>query len=154
MACTSSSTPTHKAKDLAIENLKLTATSPQQFKIVEVSKVDSAFGVNDFTEQELRFMFETTKAVSDKLLHETNGFENFEASTPALQELFDRQMKVTSEMRHLMMQTSKGTKTFSGYKLRIKYQCLLHGYPYKALRWYFIDPKGVQVLKTFEIPLL
>lgn len=154
MACDSSSDTKQKVKALALDNLELIVEAPQQLNITSVSEVDSAFGVSDFTEQELRLMFDATKALSNKIMYETNGFENLEATDPSLQELFDRQMKTTSEMRQLMMQQRKGQEAFSGYKLSIKYQCLLNGYPYKAIRWYFIDPKGLQVLKTYEIVLL
>lgn len=150
----SCSSPQEKVEQLILDHLKMTVSSPEQFKIIEISKVDSTFGKNYFAHEELRQIFEITKATTNKIMSSTNGLSLSDAD-PAMMELFDRQMKATTEMRSFFLHFSEEKGRFSGYKIKIKYECISHtGTRSKALRWYFIDQDGKQVLRTFELPLM
>lgn len=143
-----------KVKTLASENLKLTIDNPEHLEVLGVSKVDSAFGVNYFTDKEVRSIFEATKRVTENVMKQTNGLTQFDRANPALIALIERQMKASTEVRNLLLKANKKGE-FSGYKLKIDYQSKdANGFNYKAERWFFIDKKGEQILRTFEIPLL
>lgn len=142
-----------KVLSLANENLKLSLDNSENIKVLGVSKVDSAFGVNYFTEKEVRNLFEVTKQVSEKIMKATNNLTEFDKSDPAMLSLIEKQMKASGEIRDLLLRSNKKGE-FSGYKLKIDYECKdANNVPYKAERWFFIDEKGEQVLRTFEIPL-
>lgn len=146
--------PEYKARDLAIENLKLSVDNPDQLKVLSVSRVDSAFGTNYFTDSEIRRLFESSRKVSEKVMKLTDNLTHLNNATPALLSLIERQMKSSSEVRSLLLHPNK-KGAFSGYKFRINYQSQdTNGITYKAERWFFTDPKGKQIIRSFEVPLL
>lgn len=143
-----------KAVELATENLKLSVENSEQLKVLGVSKVDSAFGVNYFTPNEIRSIFEVTKNVTEKIMRQTGNLMQLENADVATMALIERQMKASTEVRSLLSKADSKKGDFSGYKLKIDYQSQdMNGTVYKAERWFFIDKDGNQVLKTFELPL-
>lgn len=142
-----------KAVALAHENLKLSVDNSENLRILGVSKVDSAFGVNYFTPKEVRNIFELTKSTTEKIMKATNNLTEFDQSDPIMLSLIERQMKATSDIRDLLLNTKK-KGAFSGYKMKIDYECKdENNVLYKSERWFFIDEQGEQVLRTFEIPI-
>lgn len=142
-----------KSLQLAQENLELSVDNPSSLKILGVSKVDSAFGINYFTAKELRGIFEVSKKVTDKIMRHTNNLTTFDNIDPSSMSLLERQMKASTEVRSLLLKSGEKGE-FSGYKLKIDYQCSTSkGDPYKAESWFFIDKDGKQIIKTFELPL-
>lgn len=154
MMALSCGNPEEKVISLATENIRLSVDNPNDLKILGISKVDSAFGINYFTDKELRGLFDITQKVTEKVMSHTENLTNFETADAIVMSLLERQMKASSEVRELLTKNSK-KGDFSGYKLKIDYQCTdVNGRAYKAERWFFTDKSGRQVLKTFEIPLI
>lgn len=143
----------NKVVDLATENLKLSLENPNSLKVIGVSKVDSAYGINYFTQQELRGIFEVTKKVTEKVVKQTNNLTDFNTDDQSSLSLLERQLRASTEVRSLILKSGK-KGSFSGYKVKIDYECEdLQGNVYRSERWFFTNPEATHILKTFELPL-
>ena len=72
---------------------------------------------------------------------------------PYYNALIQRQMGAASEVQNMIFKSvPKGA--WSGWKVKIDYESVdKNGIKYRAERWVFLDRKGKNVVKTFEIPL-
>lgn len=142
-----------KLQDLAKESLKESLYYPHQLKILAISEPDSAFGINYFSQQEMKGMLRTMKAVTDSIMKRTSDMTKFNPDDYYVISLADRQMKATSEIRDLLFQSTK-KGPFSGWKVKIDYEAVDHdGVRYRSERWTFINKEGDNVLRTFDIPI-
>ena len=149
----SCSDPSKQAHDTALENLKLSLENSDNFVLLQVAPVDSAFGLNYFTKKELDHIFKSTSVGTQKVLKYTKKFSNIEDMSPAAIAAVQRQMKSNTAVRELFLHPMR-KGDFSGYKVKITYQATdARGNKYVAERWNFVDPEGKQVLRTFEIPI-
>lgn len=147
------SNPEKQAHDTALENLKLSLENSENFELLQVAPVDSAFGLNYFTKQELNHILKSTSAGTQKAIKYTKKFSNIADMSPAAIAAVQRQMKSNNAVRELFLRPMR-KGDFSGYKVKITYQATdARGNKYVAERWNFVDPKGKQVLRTFEIPI-
>lgn len=147
------SNPEKQAHDTALENLKLSLENSENFELLQVAPVDSAFGLNYFTKQELNHILKSTSAGTQKAIKYTKKFSNIADMSPAAIAAVQRQMKSNNAVRELFLRPMR-KGDFSGYKVKITYQATdACGNKYVAERWNFVDPKGKQVLRTFEIPI-
>lgn len=147
------SNPEKQAHDTALENLKLSLENSNNFELLQVSPVDSAFGLNYFTKKELDHIFKSTSAGTQKVIKYTKKFSNVEDMPPAAIAAVQRQMKSNNAVRELFLRPMR-KGNFTGYKIKITYRAMdARGNKYVAERWHFVDPEGKQVLRTFEIPL-
>lgn len=150
-SCTSSE---DKVRDLVLKHVELSVDNPDQLQIIGFVPVDSAFGINYLSPKECKFLYESSKKVSEAIMKKTKGFTDFSNSNTAMMGLIERQMKAANEIRSILL-TSPKKGEFSGYKARVHYQCTdASGNQYKAIRWYFTEPEGKQVLRFFEVPVL
>lgn len=142
-----------KMQETAKENLIASLDYPKQLKITAISAPDSAFGTTYFTDKETQGMMRVMGSITRHLMDKTRGMENPENMDAYTSALLRRQMNAISELRGMMDgRTRKGE--WSGWKVKIDYSCKdASGIPYKAERWVFLDKKGNNVVKTFEIPL-
>ncbi len=147
------SNPEKQAHDTALENLKLSLENSDDFELLQVAPVDSAFGLNYFTKQELNHILKSTSAGTQKAIKYTKKFSNIADMSPAVIAAVQRQMKSNNAVRELFLRPMR-KGDFSGYKVKITYQATdARGNKYVAERWNFVDPEGKQVLRTFEIPI-
>lgn len=147
------SNPEKQAHDTALENLKLSLENSDDFELLQVAPVDSAFGLNYFTKQELNHILKSTSAGTQKAIKYTKKFSNIADMSPAAIAAVQRQMKSNNAVRELFLRPMR-KGDFSGYKVKITYQATdARGNKYVAERWNFVDPEGKQVLRTFEIPI-
>ncbi len=147
------SNPEKQAHDTALENLKLSLENSENFELLQVAPVDSAFGLNYFTKQELNHILKSTSAGTQKAIKYTKKFSNIADMSPAAIAAVQRQMKSNNAVRELFLRPMR-KGDFSGYKVKITYQATdARGNKYVAERWNFVDPEGKQVLRTFEIPI-
>jgi hypothetical protein len=147
------SNPEKQAHDTALANLKLSLENSDNFELLKVAPVDSAFGLNYFTKQELNHIFKSTSAGTQKVIKYTKKFSNIEDMPPAAIAAVQRQMQSNNAVRELFLHPMR-KGDFSGYKVKITYQATdARGNKFVAERWNFVDPEGKQVLRTFEIPI-
>lgn len=140
-------------KDLAQENLKASLDYPAQLKVQAISEPDSAFGVSYFTRNEMTGMLRVMSKVTSQLMKKTSSVDDFSKVDAYTASLARRQMAAASEVQNMIFKNvPKGE--WSGWKVKIDYQCVdRNAIPYRAERWVFLDKKGENVIKTFEIPL-
>jgi hypothetical protein len=139
--------------NLAMESLRESLYYPDQMKVIAISDPDSAFGINYFTRQEILGMLRTMKVVTDSIMVRTDNMTKFNPDDYYVINLGDRQMKATSDIRDMLFKSERKGK-WSGWKVKIDYQSIDHnGLKYRSERWTFIDKKGNNVLRTFDLPL-
>lgn len=139
--------------NLAMESLRESLYYPDQMKVIAISDPDSAFGINYFTMQEIQGMLRTMKVVTDSIMVRTDNMTKFNPDDYYVISLADRQMKATSDIRDMLFKSERKGK-WSGWKVKIDYQSIDHnGLKYRSERWTFIDKKGNNVLRTFDLPL-
>ncbi|MCI1740817.1 MAG: hypothetical protein LKI18_00090 [Prevotella sp.] len=139
--------------NLAMESLRESLYYPDQMKVIAMSDPDSAFGINYFTMQEIQGMLRTMKVVTDSIMVRTDNMTKFNPDDYYVISLADRQMKATSDIRDMLFKSERKGK-WSGWKVKIDYQSIDHnGLKYRSERWTFIDKKGNNVLRTFDLPL-
>lgn len=142
-----------KMQQTAKENLTASLDYPKQLKIMAISAPDSAFGTTYFTEKETQGMMRVMGTVTRHLMDKTRGLEDPESMDAYTAALLRRQMSAIGELRTMVTERTKKGE-WSGWKVKIDYSCKdASGIPYKAERWVFLDKKGNNVVKTFEIPL-
>ena len=142
-----------KMVELAKKNLTLNIDKPQQLKIIATSEPDSAFGTGYFSKAEVQGILRTLQTVTDTIMKRTDNMQRFNPEDSYVMSLAERQMRGMAEIRSLVMKAGK-KGPFSGWKVKIDYASVDgNGNPYRAERWFFIDPEGKQVYKTFELPL-
>ena len=94
--------------------------------------------------------------VNEKVMKETDGFENMDFEDKAMSSLMERQMSVMSVFRNLVFTESpEDQKPFSSWKVKIEYEAeSTDGNPYRSEYRFILDKEAVCVVKSFEIPLL
>ena len=140
-------------QELAKTTLQQTIDNPEHLKIIGVSEPDSAFGTSYFSQHEISAMINVMNKVSDSIMKRTNNMTEFHSDDYYVIGMAERQMRATSDIRSIIYNTKK-KGTWSGWKVKIDYQCRDNNNScYRAERWFFIDKKGSHVIKTFELPL-
>lgn len=137
---------------LAKENIKQTTPYPETIKFIEVSKADSAFGINFFTEDEVMGILATMQEVTDIILSKSENFMDLDSDDPYLMSLAERHMESATAVRSIMMNSiEKGE--WSGWKIAVKYSAKdKDGLTYTNTRWLFANREGNAIQKYFDIP--
>jgi len=145
--------PKSRMKNLAKDNLEASLDYPKQLKITAIADPDSAYGVSYFSKQEIKGMLRVMAVVTKQLMEKTNGMNDLSNLDPYYNALIQRQMGAASEVQNMIFKSvPKGA--WSGWKVKIDYESVdKNGIKYRAERWVFLDRKGKNVVKTFEIPL-
>ena len=137
----------------AVKNLEASLDYPKQMKIIATSEPDSAFGTNYLTRKEMKGMRNVTSKVTQYLTNKTNNLSDISKMDAYTANLMERQMRAVSDIQSMVYRNApKGE--WSGWKVKIDYECIdKNSVKYRAERWVFLDRKGEEVVKTFEIPL-
>lgn len=148
--------PKDRAKEVAEKALLASVDRPETVKIHAVSTPDSVFGRDYITQKEKMAISVAMMKVNEKVMKETDGFENMDFEDKAMSSLMERQMSVMSVIRNLVFTESPDDqKPFSGWKVKIEYEAeSTDGNPYRSEYWFILDKEAVCVVKSFEIPLL
>ena len=150
------SNPKDRAKEVAEKALLASVDRPETVKIHAVSTPDSVFGRDYITQEEKMAISVAMMKVNEKVMKETDGFENMDFEDKAMSSLMERQMSVMSVIRNLVFTESPDDqKPFSSWKVKIEYEAeSTDGNPYRSEYWFILDKEAVCVVKSFEIPLL
>lgn len=150
------SNPKDRAKEVAEKALLASVDRPETAKIHAVSTPDSVFGRDYITQEEKMAISVAMMKVNEKVMKETDGFENMDFEDKAMSSLMERQMSVMSVIRNLVFTESPDDqKPFSSWKVKIEYEAeSTDGNPYRSEYWFILDKEAVCVVKSFEIPLL
>ncbi len=148
--------PKDRGKEVAEKALLASVDCPETVKILAVSTPDSVFGRDYITQEEKMAISVAMMKVNEKVMKETDGFENMDFEDKAMSSLMERQMSVMSVVRNLVFTESPNDKKpFSGWKVKIEYEAeSADGTPYRSEYWFILDKDAVCVVKSFEIPLL
>ena len=148
--------PKDQAKEVAERALLASVDRPETVKIHAVSTLDSVFGRDYISQDEKMAISVAMMKVNEKVMKETDGFENMDFEDKAMSNLMERQMSVMSVIRNLAFNESPDKKEpFSGWKVKIEYEAeSADGTPYRSEYWFILDKDAVCVVKSFEIPLL
>ena len=142
-----------KMIELAQKDLKEKVDYPKQLKILGIAEPDSAFGDSYYTKGEIEGIMKIMKMVTASIMKRTNNMTNFDPSDYYVISLAERQMATTDEIRKMVIQ-SKKKGNFSGWKVKIDYQCKdKNAQEYRAEKWYFFSKDCKAIIKTFELPL-
>ena len=140
-------------QQLAEENLRQSVEYPKQLDIVAVSEPDSAFGFSYFTQKEKAGIVRIMKSVTDSIMRRTDNMQSLDINDFYVMDLAERQMRANSDIKQMLSQAT-GKKEWTGWKVKIDYQAVMHhGMKYNAERWFFISKDGKAVVRTFELPL-
>ena len=98
-------------------------------------------------------MLNVTSKVTQYLTNKTNNLSDISKMDAYTANLMERQMRAVSDIQSMVYRNApKGE--WSGWKVKIDYECIdKNSVKYRAERWVFLDRKGEEVVKTFEIPL-
>lgn len=148
--------PKDQAKEVAERALLASVDRPETVKIHAVSTPDSVFGRDYISQEEKMAISVAMMKVNEKVMKETDGFENMDFGNKAMSNLMERQMSIMSVIRNLASNESPDKKeAFSGWKVKIEYEAeSADGTPYRSEYWFILDKDAVCVVKSFEIPLL
>ena len=97
--------------------------------------------------------------INEKVMKETNGFENFNPDDKAMSDLMERQMAVMSALRGLIVYEGNphghARQPFNGWKVKIEFEAKdSGGKPYRSEYWFILDKEALCVVKSFEVPLM
>ena len=156
IAC--SSNPKNKAVAVAEKALMASVYNPQSVKILGISKADSVFGKEYITMDERKSLSVAMMEINEKVMKETNGFEDFNPENKEVVALMQRQMSVMSVLRNIISPNPLPhgqREPFNGWKVKIEYEAKdKGGRAYRSEYWFILDKDAVCVVKSFEVPIL
>ena len=151
-----SPSPQERAKEVAVKALEASVDRPGTIRIHAVSKADSVCGRDYVSQDEKVAISMAMMRINERIMKETDGFENFDIRDKATAALMERQMSAMSVLRSLLpdSSTGNGPNDFSGWKVKIEYEAQAeNGSPYRSEYWFILDKDAGCVVKSFEIPL-
>lgn len=94
--------PENRAVEVAEKALMASVDNPKSVKILGISKADSVFGRDYVTMDEKMALSMAMMKINEKVMKETNGFENFDPDDKAMSDLMERQMAAMTALRGLI----------------------------------------------------
>ena len=151
--------PENRAVEVAEKALMASVDNPKSVKILGISKADSVFGRDYVTMDEKMALSMAMMKINEKVMKETNGFENFDPDDKAMSDLMERQMAVMSALRGLIVYEGNphghARQPFNGWKVKIEFEAKdSGGNPYRSEYWFILDKEALCVVKSFEVPLM
>lgn len=151
--------PENRAVEVAEKALMASVDNPKSVKILAISKADSVFGRDYVTMDEKMALSMAMMKINEKVMKETNGFENFNPDDKAMSDLMERQMAVMSALRGLIVYEGNphghARQPFNGWKVKIEFEAKdSGGKPYRSEYWFILDKEALCVVKSFEVPLM
>jgi len=145
-----------QATKSAITALKATLDEDADVKIIATSKPDSIFGRDFITDNEKMSINAAMTKVSDKVMQLTNNLENYDLENPEVNNLMERQMNTAASLRSIMHASilQQKEKNFSGWKVKVEYECKSKGSTIHSEYWAILDRTGKHVIFSFEIPIV
>lgn len=135
---------------MAEESLRLTLDHPESLNIITVSKLDSVFGKNYFTESELQEILADVTAFNERYFSSTN----FDIENPALLAQIQRGSTLSDIIQSQIAGASESDK-FTGWKMKVLYECRdIADNQVKNERYIFFDKDLKYIIHSFDIPLL
>lgn len=156
-ACTHS--PGVRAKQVAEKALLALADDPESVKIIAVSKAEPVYNREYVTPEEKMKISMAMMKVNEKVMKQTDGFENFNFNDKGVAALMERQMSAIAALRSILTYEpphgGSQKKAQTGWKVKIEYQGRsADGKPYRSEYWFLLDRKATCVVKSFEIPIV
>ena len=143
-----------KIKKLVTSHLEQSLDNPENLKIKEIAKPDSAFGLNYFTEKEQAYLLGTVTNVTKVLMERTAYMTKPDLDDAYTMTLADLEMRMSTGLFSGMLGDCK-KGAWSGWKVRVTYTCKSkYGCMYKAQRWYFLDKDCQTVIRSFDLPIV
>lgn len=152
--------PQERVASVAQKALMASVDRPESVKILAVSKVDSVFNRDYISMDEKVAISMAMMKVNEKVMKETDGFDNFDLADPSLAALMERQMSAMNILRSLTSQSvitahGKPVRRFTGWKVKIEYEAQSeNGKSYRSEYWFILDKDAQCVVKSFEVPLV
>lgn len=142
-----------EARRAAKEHLRMSVDYPDQLKVGHVSEPDSVFGLYYLSDKDKELIYGYMRQVTDTIMKRTGNMERWNPNDVYVANLAERQMRASAELRNSLLYAQK-KEAFSGWKVRVPYSAFNHqGEPYRAVRWYYFDKKGKQVIRFIDFPL-
>ena len=155
--------PEKRAVEIAERALKATVDNPESIQIKGISKADSVFGKEYVSPHEKVSLSMHLMQYGQKLMEDTDFFENLEKDDIGISEQMKRQLDAMTTLRaliasgdmNLTAKEGRAEKPFNGWKVKIDFEAkTLQGEPYHSEYWFILDKEAQCVVKSFEIPLL
>lgn len=147
-----------RAEDVAVKALSASVDNPESIEIHAISRADSVFGKEYVTMEEKLAISQTMMKVNEKVMKETDGFENLDLGNREIASLMERQMSAMAVLRSMMPSCTphwEKKPPFTGWKVKIDYGAKTEdGKSYRSEYWFILDKDARCVVKSFEIPLL
>lgn len=138
---------------MVTECLHLMADNPGSVKIIGVSTPDSVFGKNFFNTDELVQILDNISNFNDKIFGHKSLPMNLD--DPKVAAKLQRGAALTDLIRPLMTNDESEKGVFSGWKIKVLYECLdQFNDTIKNERYFIFDKDLKYILHSFEIPIL
>lgn len=147
-----------RAEKVAVKALSVSVDNPESIEIHAIGRADSVFGKEYVTMEEKLSISQTMMKVNEKVMKETDNFENLDLENREIAALMERQMSVLAVLRSMMPYGTphwEKKPPFTGWKVKIDYGAKTgDGKSYRSEYWFILDKDARCVVKSFEIPLL
>lgn len=139
-------------QSLAVESLRMIAGYPESLRIIAVSDVDSVFGNNFFSEDELMGILNNLYAFNSEIMDSRSGID---FDDPGLTSRMQRGMRLSDIVQQMLTQSPEASDELTGWKVRIMYETVgLDKDTVRSERYFIFDKDQNHILNSFEIPLL
>lgn len=133
--------------------LHLMADNPESVKIIGISTPDSVFGKNFFNTDELVQILDNISNFNDKIFGHKSLPMNLD--DPKVAAKLQRGANLTDLIRPLMTNDGSEEGEFSGWKIKVLYECTdQFNDTIKNERYFIFDKDLKYILHSFEIPIL
>lgn len=155
MVMTSCARPSKKneQKMIALENIRMTVEDPKSLHFIAFSELDSVYGKNYFSDEELNQILLNLSAFNSKLFGDPQNLVDFEDPKVAAQA--ERGVAMTGLLEPLLKNKADSQAEFNGWKMKVLYWYLNDFKDtVKNERYIIFDKSKQHIINSFDIPIL
>lgn len=144
-----------ETRQMAAESLRLVTGNPASMNIIAFSELDSVFGNNYFSNEEMQQILENTMSFSERMFGGNSPDVDF--SDPRMEAKFMRMSSLSDLAGNMMsgLTESADEPEFSGWKLKALYEYVdSFNDTIRNERYFIFDKEQKYILHSFDIPIL
>lgn len=144
-----------QTQEIAVESLRLVTGNPHSLNVIAFSEMDSVFGNNYFSNDEMQQILQNTMSFSDRMFGENSMDVDF--SDPRNEAKFMRMSSLSELAKNMMYGLAESAEEpeFSGWKLKALYEYVdKYNDTIKNERYFIFDKEQKYILHSFDIPIL
>lgn len=158
MSCCDNRKIKDRARETAQNCVEFTCSDDPQLKILAVGMADSVIDGIMFSQQEQQFLMKLLSETSNDVFATLYGEDDPDVLLEKFNKATTSSFDTSALAQEMMMQSvrqarMKPSGRLTGWRVTVNYETVIDGTSRKMSRWCYLDPSGVSVVKSFDIPM-